>query len=66
MNYILTLLLLAFNPLNAREHFTYLKYHLWVRVVYDLTQALSGLRARAKEVVCRGRVIKDRGVKGNS
>ena len=65
MNYILTLLLLAFNPLNAREHFTYLKYHLWVRDVYDLTQALSGLKARAEEVVCQGRMIEGQGVKGN-
>ena len=39
---------------------------LWVWEVYDPTHALSRLRARAEEVVCRGRMIEGRGVKGNS
>ena len=38
---------------------------LWVREVYNPAQTLSGPRARAKEVVCRGRMIEGRGVKGN-
>ena len=32
----------------------------------SLRSGLSGLRARAEEVVCRGRMIEGRGVKGNN
>ena len=39
---------------------------VWGRGAYDPAHALSGLRARAEEVVCRGRMIEGRGVKGNS
>ena len=38
---------------------------VWAREVYNPAQTLSGPRARAEEVFCRGRVIDGRGVKGN-
>ena len=38
---------------------------LWVREVYNPAQTLSGPRARAEEVWCRGQMIDGRGVKGN-
>ena len=42
-----------------------LKILLWVREVYNPAQALSGPRAHAEEVLCRGRIINGRGAKGN-
>ena len=38
---------------------------MWVREVGNPAQTLSGPRARAEEVFCRGRIIDGRGVKGN-
>ena len=39
---------------------------MWGRETYDPARALLGLRAHAEEGVCRGRMMKGRGVKGNS
>ena len=39
--------------------------YMWVREVYNPAQALSGPRARAEEVSCRGRMVDGPGVKGN-